>query len=169
MQEIEQAVFHALQPMFQLLIQEERKYSRRQREKRLLQCQENMSVLLREKDRLKQLKTKCYEAYVSGDLTLAEYTRQKSAYTQTGQELVQKIEALESQQNMLSLSPVPVDLQQAADNAREFVHADALSREMAVCFVHCVFLHEDHIEIQWKFKDLFESFTSGNPRKGVSP
>lgn len=169
MQEIEQAVFQALHPMLQLLIQEERKYSRRQREKRLLQCQENMSDLLREKDHLKQLKTKCYEAYVSGDLTLEEYTRQKSAYTQVGQELAQKIEALESQQNMLSLSPVPADLQQAADNAREFIHADALSREMAACFVQCVLLHEDHIEIQWKFKDLFESFTSGRPRKGVSP
>lgn len=168
LQEIEQAVFQALRPMFRLLIREERKYSRRQREKRLLQCQENMNDLLAEKDRLKQRKTQCYEAYVSGDLTLEEYTRQKSAYTQTGQELARKMEALENQQNMLSLSPIPADLQQAADNAREFTHADAISREMAVCFVNRVYLYEDHLEIQWKFKDLFESLTPGNTRKGVS-
>ena len=59
---------------------------------------------------------------------------------------------------MLSFSSVPADLRQAADNAKTFSNAGELTREMAVCFIHRIYLYENHMEIQWKFKDLFAQF-----------
>ena len=110
---------------------------------------------MREKEQLQQKKTQCYEAYVSGVLTLEAYLEQKSVYTQKGQELDQQIASLDEQQTMLSFSSVPADLRQAADHAKIFSNSEELTREMAVCFIHRIYLYESHIEIQWKFKDLF--------------
>ena len=84
---------------------------------------------------------------------------QKSVYTQKGQELDQQIESLDEQQTMLSFSSVPADLRQAADNAKTFSNAEELTREMAVCFIQRIYLYENHMEIQWKFKDLFTQFS----------
>ena len=110
---------------------------------------------MQEKEQLQQQKTQCYEAYVSGVLTLEAYLEQKSVHTQRGQELDQQIAALEERETMLSFSSVPADLRQAADNAKTFSNAEELTREMAACFIQRIYLYENHMEIQWKFKDLF--------------
>lgn len=124
---------------------------------------------MREKERLQQQKTQCYEAYVSGVLTLEVYLQQKTVYTQRGQELDQQIAALDEQQTMLSFSSVPADLRQAADHAKTFSIAEELTREMAVSFIHCIYLYESHIDIQWKFKGLFEQFSpASSSDKGVN-
>ena len=114
---------------------------------------------MREKEQLQQQKTQCYEAYVSGVLTLEAYLEQKSVYTQRGQELDQQIATLDEQQTMLSFSSVPADFRQAADHAKTFLNTEELTREMAVCFIHRIYLYENHMEIQWKFKDLFAQLT----------
>ena len=169
MPEVEQTVFQTLQPILRKIIQEEKKHSRKQKEKRLSQCKSNRSDLMRKREQLQQQKAQCYEAYVSGVLTLEVYLEQKSVYTQRGQELDQQIAALDGQQTMLSFSSVPADLRQAADNAKTFSSAEELTREMVVCFIHRIYLYESHIEIQWKFKDLFEQLSPASlTDKGVN-
>lgn len=160
MPDVEQTIFQALQPLLRQVIQEEKKYSRKQTEKRLSQCQSTRSELMQKKTQLQHKKTQCYEAYVSGVLTLEAYLEQKSVYTQRGQELDQQIASLDEQQTMLSFSSVPTDLRQAADQAQTFSNTEKLTREMAVCFIHRIYLYENHIEIQWKFKDLFAQLIS---------
>ena len=83
---------------------------------------------------------------------------QKSVYTKRGQELDKQIAALDDQKTMLSFSSVPADLRQAADNAKTFSSAEELTREMALCFIQRIYLYENHMEFQWKFKDLFTQF-----------
>ena len=158
MPEVEQTAFQTLQPILRQIIQEEKKHSRKQKEKRLSQCKSSRSDLIREKEQLQQEKTQYYEAYVSGVLTLEGYLEQKAVYTQKGQELDQQIAALEERETMLSFSSVPADLRQAADHAKTFSNAEELTREMAACFIQRIYLYENHMEIQWKFKDLFAQF-----------
>ena len=107
-------------------------------------------------NRLRQQKTLSYEQYVSGLITQEEYLHQKSKFGRQGQQLEDEISTLKGQEAMLTLSTIPADLQQAADYARTYLDCDALTREMAVSFVKTICLFEDHIDIRWKFADLFE-------------
>jgi hypothetical protein len=93
-------------------------------------------------------------------LTLDQYTAKKNAYAAKGQELMKEIQRLEKQKEAFSLFPPPADLMQAVGHAREHIHCSALTREMALCFIQSIYLHETRMEINWTFSDLFERLTS---------
>ena len=155
-QEVEQTVLAAIKPFLKRIIQEEKKYSRSKAADRASKCEDKIRQLQQEMKRLRQQKTLSYEQYVAGVITQEEYLHQKNEFGRQGQRLDDEISALKEQEAMLTLSTIPADLQQAADYAKTYLDCDALTREMAVSFVKAVCLFEDHIDIRWKFADLFE-------------
>lgn len=114
-------------------------------------------AILREKDDLLIRKRQCYEDYVADNLTLEEYRKQKDAYTKRGQELDQEIADCEK---CLELPALPISAEFKLQNYPFMTWLDTkeLNREMAICFVDSIYLHEDHMKINWKYRDLFGAF-----------
>ena len=109
--------------------------------------------ILREKDDLLRRKRQCYEDYVAGNLTLDEYKKQKEAYTKRGQELEQEIADCEN-----PAKPVAEELKLQNSPVMTWLNEKELNREMAISFVDSIYLHEDHMQINWKYRDFVGEF-----------
>lgn len=160
--DVQQAVFLAIKPFLQIIIQTEKKFNRQQLAERSSRHQKNIAELQQQKKQLQQQKTQLYEDYVSDQISLDDYLAQKSKFNEMGQSIEKRISELESQENSLNTFAVPLDLQQAAESARQYADIDTLSPELVHSFIENVYLHETYIEICWKFKDLFEQFMQEN-------
>ena len=107
-------------------------------------------------------KTQCYEEYVAGHLNLHKYLSIKADLQSEGTNIDKKLSAFEEQEINLSYALMPSDLQQAADHAKQYINNTVLTADMVRSFIDTVFVFESHIEIRWKFKDLFEQFMQEN-------
>lgn len=112
-------------------------------------------AILREKDDLLLRKRQCYEEYVVGGLTLEEYKNQKDVYTKRGQELEQEIADCEN-----PAKPVAEELKLQNSPVMTWLDEKELNREMAISFVDSIYLHEDHIKINWKYRDFVGEFSN---------
>lgn len=160
--DIENTVFQCMKPLLKIVLQMEKKYNRSQTIERSDKCQQSIIELQKKKKLLQQQKTQCYEDYISGKLTLEEYLSLKSNHNVMGQELDTQLSSLEKQEVALSYALMPSDLQQAAEHAKQHADTERLTYEMVQSFIDKVYIFDTHIEIQWKFKDLFEQFIQEN-------
>ena len=113
--------------------------------------------ILREKDGLILKKSQCYEDYVAGSLTLEEYRKQKDAYTKRIQELNREIANYEKNL-VFPVMSVTEELKIHDNTIMTWLDTKELNREMAICFVDSIYLHEDHMKINWKYRDFFGAF-----------
>lgn len=160
--DLEKTILQCLQPLIKITLQMERKYSRKQTMKRSNKCQESIAELKQKKKRLQIQKTQSYEEYISGNMTLEKYLSLKSTYSANGQELDMQLANLEKQEISLSYASMPSDTQQAIEYAKQYTNSETLTREMVQSFIDKVLIFDTHIEIQWKFKDLFEQLVQEN-------
>ena len=116
--------------------------------------------ILRAKDGLILRKSECYEDYVAGNLTLEEYRKQKDAYAKRIQELNREIADCEK---CLELPVIPIAEELKLQNYPVMTWLDTkeLNREMAICFVDSIYLHEDRMIINWRYRDFFCEFSNG--------
>lgn len=160
--DLEKTILQCLQPLIKITLQMERKYSRKQTMERSNKCQESIAELKQKKKRLQIQKTQSYEEYISGNMTLEKYLSLKSTYSANGQELDMQLANLEKQEISLSYASMPSDTQQAIEYAKQYTNSEILTREMVQSFIDKILIFDTHIEIQWKFKDLFEQLVQEN-------
>ena len=151
MHDIEQAVFCTIQQFLKLAAAD---CTRKKAQAPTISSGKHQSIL-REKDDLLRRKRQCYEDYVAGNLTLEEYKKQKDAYTKRGQELDREIADCEN-----STMPVTEELKLQNSPVMTWLDEKELNREMAISFVDSIYLHEDHMKINWKYRDFIGEFSN---------
>lgn len=160
--ELENTVLQCVKPLMKITLQMERKYNRDYTIERSNKCQQTIVELQKKKKQLQQQKAQSYEDYISGLMTLEEYLSLKSSHTTSGQDIDVQLAALEKQEITLSYALMPSDLHQASEHAKAAVNNETLTSEMVQNFIDKIYIFDTHIEIQWKFKDLFEQFMLEN-------
>ena len=93
---------------------------------------------------------------------MEKYLSLKADFQAEGATIDKKLTELEEQEINLSYALMPSDLQQAADHAKQFANDTVLTADIVHSFIETVFIFDSHIEIRWKFKDLFEQFMQEN-------
>ena len=84
---------------------------------------------------------------------MEEYKKQKDVYTKRGQELEQEIADCEN-----PAKPVAEQLKLQNSPVMTWLNEKELNRDMAICFIDCIYLYEDHMKINWKYRDFFGAF-----------
>ena len=160
MHEIEQVLLCTIQQHLKLVMQEEDIDAETQRNQYLATYERELGKYLAEKDYLIQKKSQCFERYHSGAITLEQYICKKDAYAKKSQALEIKIADLEKKRAALEVSSTCIQTAFGTPDRTvgDFLEAQELTREMAVCFVKSIYLYETHMEIEWKYRDIFKSF-----------
>lgn len=89
-------------------------------------------------------------------MSLDQYTRQKLELNEEKKKLTRQLDSLKSQEAALNNGIIPVEMQSLTDTARQFQHSTSLTREMVTSFVESVYLYDSHIEITWKYQDIWK-------------
>lgn len=160
--ELEHIVLSCLKPFLKIILQAEKKYTHKQTIERSNKCSQSINELKQQKKQLQIKKTQCYEEYVAGQLDLEKYLSLKADFQAERATIDKKLTELEEQEINLSYALMPSDLQQAADHAKQFANDTVLTADMVHSFIETIFIFDSHIEIRWKFKDLFEQFMQEN-------
>lgn len=170
-EEIEKAVFDALQPMLQMAAAQGKRFTKKTGKSApadsLAQCRKDITETTYQERRCRQLKLDAYEEYISGTLSLKDYQDRKRALTKQAKEYSQRLEVLKAQEKAYSSGEIPHDVQAVTDAANQFRHSTALTREMVTTFLESVYVHEDHYEFRWKdetvWKQMRERLADSDP------
>lgn len=151
---LEHVIHLKIQAFISLILRKEASCEQKQKSSKTIECQEQLQKLYHEQRQLLQVKTQCYEKYVSGALSLDAYMEQKKANSLLGRELQQLITKLEEHliQNP-SVTP-SYELVQAAGIANQYCKSSELTQEMVSCFIDRILLFENRYVIQWRFQRL---------------
>ena len=108
----------------------------------------------RETALLKGERTRLYEEYAGGNLTLEEYRRKK-------EEINGKISSIQtSLEHEAADQPednIPADVRHIARAAEDFLKEDSLTRNAVVAFIDVVYISEGaHVEVRFRFEDQIE-------------
>lgn len=123
-------------------------------------CQQTISRLTENINRLAEKKRTLYESYVTGNITTDSYQNQKEELATIGQNLQIELKQQEILKiHYLSLS-VPDEISTLAATARTDLEKDFLTKEMMQTYITAVYIDGiNNYRIEWKHKDLFSSLS----------
>ena len=155
--DLEQTVLQSLLPMLKLTQDTlGRKRSRQDQTQTLLgECHKEISQEEAREKKIRLEKLELYEAYTSGTVSLRAYRAQKEALTREGKAVSSRLSQLREQKSALEGGILPSEMMKLTEAARQYQYATALSRDMVTAFVDAILVYEDHVEIQWKFQDIW--------------
>ena len=158
--DIEQAVFASLKPMLQIAAAAGRHLQKKgvksSAQSFLTDYQKAIADAEYALNRNRQKSLDIYEAYSRKELTLDRYMKQKTELAQEKKKTTKQLDSLKSQETALNNGIIPVEMQTLTETARQFQHSTSLTREMITSFVEAVYLYDSHIEIVWKYQDIWE-------------
>lgn len=162
--DIEQAVFASLKPMLQIAASAGRRLQKKgakaSAEAYLTDYQKAIADSEYSLRRIRQRSLDIYEAYSRNELTLDQYSKQKTELAQEKKKHTKQLDSLKSQEAALTNGIIPVEMQTLTETARQFQHGTSLTREMVTSFVEAVYLYDSHIEIVWKYQDIWNQLKS---------
>ncbi len=120
-------------------------------------CAAKLKALQSQTDQLKSGKLRLYEKYTSGSISKAEYLKEK---TVIDERLAESEDAIRKAHERMR----ELDSEQSCSDERvnavcaQYQDQKGLTFELTHAFIKAIYIHDaDDIEIQWKFKDIFES------------
>lgn len=156
-EEIEQVIFESLKPMLTMAVAaDNRRMKKRQSFNWLSQCQKEIADAGYAERRIQQQKLDAYESYSNGELTLQAYQKKKDSLNKQTEEIQRRTSVLKEQERAFNSGIVPHEVQTITESARKYQHSSSLTRDMVTTFLECIYLYEDHYEIVWKFRDIWE-------------
>lgn len=170
-EEIEKAVFDALQPMLQMAAAQGKRFTKKTGKgtpaDTLAQCRKDITETTYQERRCRQLKLDAYEEYISGTLSLKDYQDRKRDLTKQAKECSRRLEVLKAQEKAYSSGEIPHDVQAVTNTANQFRHSTSLTREMVTTFLESVYVYKDHYEFRWKdetvWKQMRERLADSDP------
>lgn len=155
---LEQIVLQSLLPMLQITQASvgHRRSNQDQIQTMLGQCQQELREASAMEKKLRLEKLEIYEAYIAGSLSVQAYRRKKNELIRRGKAISEKLTKLQDQEATMKNGILPKEVAQVYDSAKQYYTATALNRDMVSAFVERVYVFEDHCEIVWKFRDVWE-------------
>lgn len=168
--EIEQVVFDSLKPMLAIAVTaDNRRNKRKQSTDWLSQCQKEIASAEFQEKRIQQQKLDAYEDYSNEVISLKEYQKRKDTLNHLSEENKKKLASLKEQESAFTSGLIPHEIQAISESSRKYQHSSSLTRDMVTTFVESIYLYEDHYEIVWKFRDIWEQLLErqkANANKG---
>lgn len=164
--ELEQIILQSLLPMLQMIQASvgHRRSNQDQVQTMLGQCQQELREAGATEKKLRLEKLEIYEAYIAGTLSVQAYRRKKNELTRRGKVISERLTQLQDQEATLKNGILPKEVAQVYDSAKAYHTATTLNRDMVSSFVERLYVFEDHCEIVWKFRDVWEQIVkSGVP------
>lgn len=164
--ELEQIVLQSLLPMLQMIQASvgHRRSNQDQVQTMLGQCQQELREAGAIEKKLRLEKLEIYEAYIAGALSVQTYRRKKNELTRRGKAISEKLTKLQDQVAALKNGILPKEVAQVYDSAKQYYTATALNRDMVSSFVERLYVFEDHCEIVWKFRDVWEQIMQSSSK-----
>ena len=164
--ELEQIILQSLLPMLQMIQASvgHRRSNQDQVQTMLGQCQQELREAGATEKKLRLEKLEIYEAYIAGTMSVQAFRRKKNELTRRGKVISERLTQLQDQEATLKNGILPKEVAQVYDSAKAYHTATTLNRDMVSSFVERLYVFEDHCEIVWKFRDVWEQIVkSGVP------
>lgn len=155
---VEDAVYPLLLNTFDRILAEEQEAAQglAQAPKRMDQLDREIARLQKKRENLAQQKYQIYEDYCAGKFScLGDYMVQKKTIADQCHEVENQVNTLREKRTDLSNSIIPDELRRAAAAVNQYRNAKSLERGLAQAFIESIGIYDDHMEIRWRFHDLF--------------